>query len=150
MPDEGLPRRVIGDSHRLEQILTNLLSNAVKFTERGEIVMRACASTESAHDITLAFEVSDTGIGIAPDHQYKIFQPFSQVDGSASRKYGGSGLGLAICAELVRLMDGQISVKSALGHRARRFTSRQRWACRRLQPPPLMQTMAREAMQASH
>jgi len=113
--DEGLPRRVIGDSHRLEQILTNLLSNAVKFTERGEIVMRACASTESAHDISLAFEVSDTGIGIDSDHQYKIFQPFSQVDGSASRKYGGSGLGLAICAELVRLMDGQISVKSALG-----------------------------------
>ena len=113
--DERLPHLVVGDSRRLKQILSNLVSNAVKFAERGEIVMRARQASESADGATLMFEVCDTGIGIAADHQNKIFQPFSQVDGSASRKYGGSGLGLAISAELVRLIDGHISVESALG-----------------------------------
>ena len=110
--DERLPHLVRGDSRRLEQILSNLVSNAVKFTERGEIVMRAWQSAGSADGVTLMFEVSDTGIGIAADHQNKIFQPFAQVDGSASRKHGGSGLGLAIAAELVRLMSGEMSLDS--------------------------------------
>ncbi len=123
--DERLPHLVRGDPRRLEQILVNLVSNAVKFTERGEIVMRASKAAGAADGVTLMFEVSDTGIGIAPDQQGKIFQPFSQIDGSASRKYGGSGLGLAICAELVRLMDGEISMESEPGRGSTfRFTAR--------------------------
>ncbi len=123
--DERLPRRVTGDPRRLEQILINLVSNAVKFTERGQIVMRARKADDGADGVTLMFEVSDTGIGIAADQHGRIFQPFSQIDGSASRKYGGSGLGLAICAELVRLMDGEISLDSAPGRGSTfRFTVR--------------------------
>ncbi len=110
--DQRLPHLVRGDSRRLEQILSNLVSNAVKFTERGEIVVRARQSGESADGVTLMFEVSDTGIGIAADLRNKIFEPFSQIDGSASRKHGGSGLGLSISAELVRLMNGEISLES--------------------------------------
>jgi signal transduction histidine kinase/CheY-like chemotaxis protein len=113
--DARLPHLVAGDSRRLEQILSNLVSNAVKFSNEGEIMMRAGQIDESAGEVTLSFEVSDNGIGIASDQQSAIFQPFSQVDGSTSRNYGGSGLGLAICAELVRQMGGQISVESSLG-----------------------------------
>jgi signal transduction histidine kinase/CheY-like chemotaxis protein len=112
--DEALPAPLVGDARRLEQILTNLLSNAVQFSERGEIVIRARQSDESTGNAVLQFEVSDTGIGIATEDHGKIFQPFSQVDGSPSRKYGGSGLGLAISAELVRQIDGQISLESEL------------------------------------
>jgi len=123
--DERLPHLVVGDARRLEQILSNLVSNAVKFSNQGEIVMRAGQSDESADEVTLSFEVSDTGIGIAADHQSKIFQPFSQVDGSTSRNYGGSGLGLAIVAQLVRQMGGQIGVESELGRGSTfRFTAR--------------------------
>jgi len=112
--DERLPHLAVGDSRRLEQILTNLVSNAVKFSERGKVMMRARQRDESANDRTLAFEVSDEGIGIAAAHQSRIFQPFAQIDGSASRKYGGSGLGLAIAAELVRQMGGKIWLESEL------------------------------------
>jgi signal transduction histidine kinase/CheY-like chemotaxis protein len=123
--DQGLPQMVVGDSRRLEQILTNLVSNAVKFSDRGKIVMRAEQNDESANEVTLSFEVSDTGIGIAADLQSAIFQPFSQADGSTSRKYGGSGLGLAIVAQLVRQMGGQIHVESELGRGSTfRFTAR--------------------------
>ena len=123
--EEGLPHRVSGDPRRLEQILVNLVSNAVKFTERGQIAMRARKAADGIDGMTLMFEVSDTGIGIAADQHGKIFQAFSQIDGSASRRYGGSGLGLAICAELVRLMDGEISLESAPGRGSTfRFTAR--------------------------
>jgi two-component system, sensor histidine kinase len=123
--DQGLPRMVVGDSRRLEQILTNLVSNAAKFSDQGKIVMRAGQSDESVDEVTLSFEVSDTGIGIAADQHSAIFQPFSQVDGSTSRKYGGSGLGLAIVAQLVRQMGGQIHVESELGRGSTfRFTAR--------------------------
>ena len=118
--DERLPKLAVGDSRRLEQILTNLVSNAVRFSERGEVMMRARQRDESANDITLLFEVIDDGIGIAAGHQGRIFQPFAQVDGSASRKYGGSGLGLAISAELVRQMGGKIWLESEL-HRGSAF-----------------------------
>jgi CheY-like chemotaxis protein/anti-sigma regulatory factor (Ser/Thr protein kinase) len=123
--DEQLPHLVAGDSDRLEQILNNLVSNAVKFSNQGEIMMRARQIEESAGEVTLSFEVSDTGIGIAGDQQSAIFQPFSQVDGSTSRNYGGSGLGLAIAAQLVRQMDGQIEVESELRRGSTfRFTAR--------------------------
>jgi signal transduction histidine kinase/CheY-like chemotaxis protein len=123
--DQGLPRLVAGDSRRLEQILGNLVSNAVKFSNQGEIVMRARQTDESASEVTLSFEVSDTGIGIASDQQRAIFEPFSQVDGSTSRSHGGSGLGLAITAQLVRQMGGQIWVQSELRRGSTfRFTAR--------------------------
>lgn len=123
--DEELPHLVTGDAHRLEQILSNLVSNAVKFSNDGQIVIRARQIDESDHQTMLSFEVSDTGIGIAADRQSAIFQPFSQVDGSASRNYGGSGMGLALAAELVRQMGGQIGVVSELGRGSTfRFTVR--------------------------
>jgi two-component system, sensor histidine kinase len=123
--DQGLPGLVTGDSHRLEQILRNLVSNAVKFCLRGNIAMRACQIDQTPDEVTLSFEVSDTGIGIAAADQSAIFQPFAQVDGSTSRKFGGSGLGLAIVAQLVRQMGGQIELESELGRGSTfRFTAR--------------------------
>ncbi len=103
-----------GDSLRLGQILTNLLSNAVKFTHQGEIEL-GCEDVEDVDDrITLKFWVRDTGIGISPAQQRKLFDPFSQADGSTTREYGGSGLGLSICKHLVSLMGGDIKLSSAL------------------------------------
>ncbi len=123
--DQRLPHMVVGDSRRLEQILTNLVGNAIKFSDQGKVVMRAGQVDESADEVTLSFEVSDTGIGIAADQQRALFQPFSQVDGSTNRKYGGSGLGLAIVAQLVRQMGGQIRVESELSRGSTfRFTAR--------------------------
>src|SRR6185437_6352938 len=113
--DDDVPRLLRGDPARLQQVLVNLISNAVKFTERGEIVVRLVREAESAATASVRCEVRDTGIGIAPDAQKLLFQPFSQVDGSTTRKYGGSGLGLAISAQLVERMGGRIEVESAPG-----------------------------------
>jgi PAS domain S-box-containing protein len=109
-----VPDRVRGDAGRLRQILLNLTSNAVKFTDTGRVdvrVLRRCAATGSV----VRFEVSDTGIGIDPDDQRRLFQPFSQVDASATRRFGGTGLGLAISAMLVEAMGGHIGVTSKPG-----------------------------------
>jgi signal transduction histidine kinase/ligand-binding sensor domain-containing protein/DNA-binding response OmpR family regulator/HPt (histidine-containing phosphotransfer) domain-containing protein len=112
----GLPSTLIGDAHRLQQILLNLTGNAVKFTERGEVIIdirRATgADTSAASGVTLLFSVRDTGIGIAPDQVGRLFQVFSQVDNSTARRYGGTGLGLAICKRLAELMGGRIWVES--------------------------------------
>jgi CheY-like chemotaxis protein/HPt (histidine-containing phosphotransfer) domain-containing protein len=113
--DDDLPRLLRGDPARLQQVLVNLISNAVKFTERGEIVVRLLKQAESAATASVRCEVRDTGIGIAPEAQKLLFQPFSQVDGSTTRKYGGSGLGLAISAQLVERMGGRIEVESEPG-----------------------------------
>ncbi|HBK54433.1 MAG TPA: hypothetical protein DDZ44_10900 [Syntrophomonas wolfei] len=111
----NVPDEVVGDPARLRQILNNLLSNAVKFTHTGEILVIVETVNESADQVEIGFEVSDSGIGIAPEDMEKLFKPFTQADASTTRKYGGTGLGLAISYELVRLMQGTMQVKSKLG-----------------------------------
>jgi PAS domain S-box-containing protein len=111
---EGVPETVLIDADRLRQVLLNLVGNAVKFTEAGEVRIEA-----SYHDDALYVAVIDTGAGIAPELQAKLFQRFSQVDASATRSHGGTGLGLAICKGLVAAMDGEIGLTSEVGHGAR-------------------------------
>jgi two-component system sensor histidine kinase/response regulator len=113
----GVPARLVGDPMRLEQVLLNLVSNAIKFTERGEVVLAIDVAARDDDDgrVRLAFAVRDTGIGIAPEQQHRMFEAFSQADSSTSRKYGGTGLGLAISRRLVGLMGGELDVDSAPG-----------------------------------
>ena len=112
---QGVPRRVIGDPLRLSQILVNLVGNAVKFTETGEVVVTVSPADAPPGRVGLCFEVRDTGIGIPADQRDMLFQPFTQLDDSITRRYGGTGLGLAICAQLVRLMEGRMSLDSEPG-----------------------------------
>lgn len=111
----SIPDRVVGDPHRLRQILLNLLGNAIKFTEQGEVVVRLQADMESTRAVRLHFQVNDTGIGIPREKLGLIFEAFSQADGSWTRKYGGTGLGLTISSRLVRMMGGEIWVESETG-----------------------------------
>jgi len=111
----NLVTHVKGDPLRLDQVLTNLVGNAIKFTEQGSVVIRMAGLEETAQDVTLRFEVSDTGAGISAAAQSHIFEEFAQADGSTTRKHGGSGLGLAISRQLVEMMGGNIYVESVLG-----------------------------------
>ena len=111
----GVPQRLVGDPLRLGQVLINLTGNAVKFTERGEIVVAVDAVHSAEGRVTLAFSVSDTGIGMTEEQLGRLFQSFSQADSSTTRKYGGAGLGLSISRQLVELMQGEISVRSTPG-----------------------------------
>jgi signal transduction histidine kinase/CheY-like chemotaxis protein/HPt (histidine-containing phosphotransfer) domain-containing protein len=111
----NLPLMVCGDPFRLRQVLANLLNNALKFTATGEVVVRANVLTEAEQDARVYLSVEDTGIGIAPESQEKVFAHFSQADGSTTRQFGGTGLGLAICKRLVELMGGSIGVESTPG-----------------------------------
>jgi len=113
--DDDVPRLLRGDPARLQQVLVNLIGNAVRFTERGEIVVRLVKEAASVAEACVRCEVRDTGIGIAPAAQKLLFQPFTQVDGSTTRRHGGSGLGLAISAQLVERMGGRIEVESEPG-----------------------------------
>lgn len=110
-----VPESLVGDIHRIRQILVNLLSNAIKFTEQGEIVLRIELASQVEQLVTLRFAVKDTGIGLPPEKLETIFQPFEQADVSTTRKYGGTGLGLAICVRLSELMGGEMKVDSQLG-----------------------------------
>ncbi len=114
--DASLPHRVVGDANRLRQILLNLSTNAVKFTESGSVVIEVQRGADGPDgSVGLDFAVVDTGIGIAEHNVGKLFNAFSQADASTTRKFGGTGLGLAISRSLVRLMGGDIAVKSTLG-----------------------------------
>ena len=106
---------VKADPLRLSQVLTNLTGNAIKFTERGEVVVRVIEMEKTADQVLLRFEVRDTGLGIDAEARERIFENFSQADGSTTRRHGGSGLGLAISKQLVEMMGGEIHVESSLG-----------------------------------
>ena len=117
--DKSVPDLLAGDHSRIRQVLTNLLSNAIKFTNKGGIGLTVSASVVLSDDglrYKLYFEVTDTGIGIAPEPLEKIFSPFTQADNSTTRQFGGTGLGLSISRQLVELMGGNIGAESVLGH----------------------------------
>jgi PAS domain S-box-containing protein len=110
-----LPARWLGDPNRIRQVLVNLLGNAVKFTEQGEVSVKVLAQTATSDTSTLRVEIKDTGIGMSPEGQTLLFQPFAQADNSTARRFGGTGLGLSISKNLIDLMKGSIGVESALG-----------------------------------
>lgn len=112
---DDLPEFLVGDHLRLRQVLTNLVGNAIKFTPQGEVAIEAVARERRENEVCLGIAVRDTGIGISPEDQRKIFAPFAQADTSTTRRYGGTGLGLAIAAHLVRLMGGTLAVDSQPG-----------------------------------
>jgi signal transduction histidine kinase len=113
--DAEAPSEFFADSGRIRQVLTNLAGNAIKFTERGHVIIRVSAESQTKDDAMLRFEVEDTGIGIPPQKVETIFDKFTQVDGTMTRRYGGTGLGLAISREIVRIMHGVMGVSSRLG-----------------------------------
>jgi CheY-like chemotaxis protein len=115
MVPSDIPEAVSGDPTRLRQIMTNLIGNAVKFTESGEVVVSLKAVEETDATARVRIEVRDTGIGLKPGEIDRIFESFAQADGSTTRKYGGTGLGLSISRQLVRMMGGELTVKSVHG-----------------------------------
>ena len=113
--DASLPAAVVGDSHRLRQVLLNLVSNALKFTEEGSVSIQTSVTSRDADSVGLHFAVSDTGRGIPIEQQKQLFAPYVQGSTEVARLYGGTGLGLAICRQLIELMGGQIGVSSLPG-----------------------------------
>jgi signal transduction histidine kinase/CheY-like chemotaxis protein len=113
--DPALPEMLLGDPLRLRQVLTNLVGNAVKFTVQGAVEVRVTVNEEHTQGVPVQIAVRDTGIGIAPEEQLRLFTPFMQADSSTTRRYGGTGLGLTIAKRLVELMGGQIGVQSTPG-----------------------------------
>src|SRR6185295_17067060 len=113
--DPAMADGVIGDRLRLRQVLSNLVGNAIKFTPSGHVLVEVHERVRTGNRTTLHFQVTDTGIGIPADKHDTVFEPFSQADGSTTRRFGGTGLGLTISATLVRLMGGRIWVESVPG-----------------------------------
>jgi PAS domain S-box-containing protein len=113
--DPSLPEEIVGDLHRLRQVVVNLVGNAVKFTSEGHVFFSAQSRKESTEDVTIEFSVVDTGIGIPKEDHKKIFREFEQVDTSTTREFGGTGLGLAISSNIVRMMGGELKVDSSPG-----------------------------------
>jgi two-component system sensor histidine kinase/response regulator len=113
------PMWLRGDPFRLRQVLANLINNAIKFTSKGEVIVRTQVSDGTTDELQVSLCVEDTGIGIAPEAQEKVFEHFAQADGTTTRQYGGTGLGLAICKRLLELMEGRIRVESAAGEGAK-------------------------------
>ena len=112
----AVPTGLRGDPGRLRQILTNFVGNAIKFTEQGDVTVQAFLEKDLADAVVIRFEVTDSGIGIPPEVQARLFQPFTQADSSTSRKYGGTGLGLAISKQLTEQMGGSVGITSRPGH----------------------------------
>lgn len=113
--DPNIPQKLRGDPGRLRQVLTNLVGNAVKFTSHGEVLVEVFKEKETESDTVIRFVISDSGIGISPKLKGRLFQSFSQLDNSTTRKYGGTGLGLAISKQLIKQMEGEIDFKSSPG-----------------------------------
>ncbi|NUQ54056.1 MAG: UvrD-helicase domain-containing protein, partial [Phycisphaerales bacterium] len=130
----GTPRFVIGDAGRVRQILLNYAGNAIKFTGEGHVLIEVSCDEQAGEEAALRLAVTDTGIGIPPEHQTRLFQKFSQADASTTRKFGGTGLGLAICKQLAELMGGTVGLESEAG-RGSTF-----WATIRLTLDPAGQT----------
>jgi PAS domain S-box-containing protein len=123
--ESDVPDTLVGDIHRLRQIIVNLVGNAIKFTEQGEVVVHVAVDSVSADDVQLRFSVEDTGVGIPEDKLAAVFRPFEQADTSTTRRFGGTGLGLAISTQLVELMDGRIWAESTSGQGSQfRFLAR--------------------------
>ena len=110
-----VPNYIIGDHGKVRQILINLCNNAIKFTEKGEVMIKILREEEKDDKVTIKFSISDTGIGIGEEQMNRLFKPFSQVDGSTTRRYGGTGLGLIISKKLAEMMGGTIGVESKEG-----------------------------------
>jgi PAS domain S-box-containing protein len=117
--DPQLPRRLVGDAMRLQQILINLGGNAIKFTASGEVLLSVNMQQSNASDVTLQFSVQDSGIGIAAENHQRIFSGFTQAESSTTRRFGGTGLGVAISQRFVALMGGELKLDSALGRGSR-------------------------------
>ncbi len=133
-----VPETVTGDPARLRQVITNLVGNGIKFTTQGEIKIKISEKSRMDEKVELEVQVSDTGIGIAPEKQANVFQAFTQADSSTTRRYGGTGLGLAICRQLVEAMGGNIVVVSEVGKGSTfAFT-----ACFNLTAPPMSEAEA--------
>jgi CheY-like chemotaxis protein len=113
--EPGVPRVLAGDAGRLRQVVLNLANNAIKFTERGEVTLSVAVESRSDDAVVLHFALTDTGVGVPADKLRLIFNPFTQADGSTTRKYGGTGLGLSISSRLVERMGGRIWVESEPG-----------------------------------
>ena len=113
--DSTLPDLLCGDALHLKQILMNFIGNAIKFSEQGRITVRVFSAEEDSYSVLLRIEVTDQGIGISPEEQSRLFQVFTQVDGSLTRKYGGTGLGLIIAKRLANLMGGEVGADGTPG-----------------------------------